>query len=391
MSQPPFGPPPGGFRHPGGEPVPPPIPQAPGAGAPPGGPAPGGPTQDGPVPGGFGAQDSAYGPGSTGQQPPSWHQLPPEQLARMHQPGVVPLRPLTLGDIFGGALQTLRRNPEATIGMGLIVLAVLLVPSLLLTLLAVQALSGVSEVDAAAATGLINVVFSMLSSIALTGMIVHVVGEAVLGERAGLAGTWQTVRGRLPALVGTVLLIGVLFTILAIGLILGIAAVAVAASESGSGVLGVLGILLLVLGGLVVMVWAGCRLSLAPAPVVLERVGPWRGLTRAWQLTKGAQAWRIVGITFLAGIVTTIFATVVQLPVTAVLIFGLESAGLPTSPVSTTVLVTDHLLQLVVGAVTIPFTAGVTALLYLDQRMRREGLDLVLVRAAQDRAASRAR
>ena len=47
--------------------------------------------------------------------------------------------------------------------------------------------------------------------------------------------------------------------------------------------------------------------------------------------------------------------------------------------------------QLVVNALVIPFTAGVAALLYLDQRMRREGLNIVLVRAAQDRAATRAR
>ena len=39
----------------------------------------------------------------------------------------------------------------------------------------------------------------------------------------------------------------------------------------------------------------------------------------------------------------------------------------------------------------VPFTAGVTALLYLDQRIRREGLDGALVRAAQARAAARTR
>ena len=47
--------------------------------------------------------------------------------------------------------------------------------------------------------------------------------------------------------------------------------------------------------------------------------------------------------------------------------------------------------QLLVQAFVIPFTAGVTALLYLDQRMRREGLDVSLYRAAQARAAARQR
>ncbi|WP_202817407.1 hypothetical protein [Ornithinimicrobium sp. CNJ-824] len=51
----------------------------------------------------------------------------------------------------------------------------------------------------------------------------------------------------------------------------------------------------------------------------------------------------------------------------------------------------DHAVQLAVNAVVVPFTAGVTALLYLDQRIRREGLDLVLHRTAQERAVRRRR
>ena len=70
---------------------------------------------------------------------------------------------------------------------------------------------------------------------------------------------------------------------------------------------------------------------------------------------------------------------------------GLESTGATFTPVSPVVLTVDHLLQLLVGALTVPFTAGVTALLYLDQRIRREGLDVSLLRAAQDRAAARQR
>lgn len=401
MSQPPFGPPPGGGpSQPDGSPVTPPIPPGPGVrpgfgqpsyaapGSPPdhGSPQYGAPGHEAPE---YGSRAARQQYGSPPQQP-SWQQLPPEQLARMHQPGVIPLRPLTLGDIFGGALQTMRRNPEATIGMGLIVLAVLLVPSLLLTLLATRAMSGADMMDVSAGVTLINLAFSMLSSVALTGMIVHVVGEAVLGDRASLSHTWTAVRGRLPALVGTILLIGLMFTVIVIAMIVAITLVAVATLESGStGALAIIAIILVGVLAVGLIIWAGCRLSLAPAAVVLEQVGPWRGIARAWTLTKGRAAFRVLGITLLAGIVTGLFATVIQLPVVALMTFGLESANLSGSPLSPTVMVTDHLLQLVVGAVTIPFTAGVTALLYLDLRMRREGLDVGLARAAHDRASAR--
>ena len=38
---------------------------------------------------------------------------------------------------------------------------------------------------------------------------------------------------------------------------------------------------------------------------------------------------------------------------------------------------------LITGALTTPFTAGVDALLYVDQRIRREGFDVQLIAAAQ--------
>lgn len=385
MTQPPFGPPPGDTGR-GDQPsTPPPIPPGP-MSAP-------GPQPGGQQPAGWQQPGWQRPPGeqATWQdappQPAQWQQLPPEQLARLHQPGVIPLRPLTLGDIFGGSLQTMRRNPEATIGMGLIVQTVVLLPSLLLTLLATRSVTSIDEIGAGLILAMVAGLLSGLSSIALTGMIVHVVGEAVLGDRAGLGSTWAAVRGRLLALVGTVLLIGVLF-VLALT-ILGVAIVGIIAGLGESGA-GIALVVLLILVAVVGFVWAACRLSLAPAPVVLERVGPWRGITRAWQLTKGGQGWRVVSITILAGLVTGILAAIIQLPVAAVVatVIGPESLTNPFHPAS---LVTDHLLQLVVGALTIPFTAGVTALLYLDQRIRREGLDVSLVRAAQERTSARSR
>jgi len=92
--------------------------------------------QYGQQPPAYGSQPPAYGQQQYGQQqygqqpgyhpaygqPTQWHNLPPEDLVRMHQPGVIPLRQLSLGDMFEGALKTMRRNPEATIGMAVLVL-----------------------------------------------------------------------------------------------------------------------------------------------------------------------------------------------------------------------------------------------------------------------------
>ncbi|MFK5634572.1 MULTISPECIES: hypothetical protein [unclassified Ornithinimicrobium] len=307
----------------------------------------------------------------------------------MHQPGVVPLRPLTVGDIFNGALQTMRRNPQATIGAALVVLVVLLVPSLLASL-AVTRWAGLAVEDQQVAALGINGLSNALASVALTGMIVYVVSEAVLGDKVDLAETWTAVRGRLPALVGNLLLIVLLLVLAAAVFVLGVVALALGAPAIGDGWLVAL-VVLATLGLVVALVWAACRVGLAPCAVVLERAGPWRAIRRVWSLTSGWQAWRIVGITLLAGVLTGIFTTAVQVPVSFVTmgVMGSLSEGL--SPVAPAVLVVDHVVQLVVSTLVIPFTAGVTALLYLDQRIRREGLDLALGRAAQARAAGRAR
>ncbi|GAA5158219.1 glycerophosphoryl diester phosphodiesterase membrane domain-containing protein [Ornithinimicrobium tianjinense] len=321
-----------------------------------------------------------------------WQSLPPEQLARMHQPGVVPLRPLFLGDIFAGALQTMRRNPAATIGTALVVLSALLVPSYLISVLLTGSVD-LAEEDLAALTTMLSVLFGGLASIALAGMIVHVVGEAVLGDRVTLGQTWAAVRGRIPALLGAVLLIALVFVAATVALVVAVASLFVAIDAASGGVLAalVVALVLVGLGAVVLVCWLSAKVSLTTAAVVLEKAGPWSALRRSWALTRGRQAWRVFGITLLAGILTTIFSTAVQLPVTIGVFLALDGISGGLSSTHPVVLLTDHVVQLVVQAFAIPFSAGVTALVYLDQRIRREGLDVTLIGSAQARAAARAR
>ncbi|MDQ3527018.1 MAG: proline-rich domain-containing protein [Actinomycetota bacterium] len=317
-------------------------------------------------------------------QPPSqWHQLPPEDLIRLHKPGVVPLRPLTLGDIFDGSLKTMRRNPEATIGMAVIVLAVFLVPSLLLAI-ALRQLDSLNTTDWVAISVVLPALASSIATLALSGFVIYVVSEAALGDRVSIGQTWREVRGRLPALIGITLLTGLIFVgvVIAMGLLV---VLLVALVGDAGAVLGVL----LALAALPLFLWLTARVALGAGAVVLERVGPARGIGRSWRLTSGGQAWRVLGILLLAGIVAAIFSFAVSLPLgfaTSALV-ELVTDDLGTQLTATVIL--EHLLQLVVNAVATPFTAGVTALVYLDQRMRREGLDVTLIRAAQGRAADR--
>ncbi|USQ78757.1 hypothetical protein NF556_14120 [Ornithinimicrobium faecis] len=328
-----------------------------------------------------------FGPGvppPTYGQPGQWHTMPPEDLVHMHQPGVIPLRPLRLGDMFEGALKTMRRNPEATIGMAVLVLAVLMVPSLAISMFIPTLFPDLNMIDALAIAGIVPTLLNSLATLALSGFVIYVVSEAALGDRVGIGQTWSAVKGRIPALIGISILSFLIMFVLMLGVILAMVAF--------GALLGPVGLILVgiaFIGIIPLFMWLYARLSLGAAAVVLEKAGPIGGIKRSWALTEGKAAWRVLGISLLAGILSMIFATIIAsiLGLLIGLVIGLVSGDISTQFYLQVVV--DHASTFLIGAIVTPFTAGVAALLYLDQRMRREGLDVGLVRAAQERAAAR--
>jgi hypothetical protein len=109
-------------------------------------------------------------------------------------------------------------------------------------------------------------------------------------------------------------------------------------------------------------------LSLVTPVVVLENETPARALARSWRLVTRS-FWRVFGITLLAGIIVAVAGGILQLPFT---FLGAVSG----SGVGATVIIVIG--TIAAGTVTRPITAGVTVLLYVDMRMRKEGLDLAL-------------
>ena len=122
-----------------------------------------------------------------------------------HRPGIVPLRPLSLGDILDGAVKAVRHNPKAMIGLALLVNAVFLIPSALLSvLIGTRLADGVAAGSAAASltslpASISVAVFGQLATLVLTGLLVHAVGEAVLGRKPSIGEVWRAARGRLLA------------------------------------------------------------------------------------------------------------------------------------------------------------------------------------------------
>jgi len=313
-------------------------------------------------------------------------------LMAAHRPGIVPLRPLFLGDILDGAVKAVRHNPKAMIGLSLLVNAIFLVPSALLSLLLERRLAeGVDAgSDLAGLTSLPSTlsvaVFGQLATLILTGLLVHAVGEAVLGRRPSIGQVWRTARGRLPTLVGVNLLVG-LVTLGGAAVLLAPGIVLLVQRHLAAGAV------LLVLAGLVVLVgtaWVTVRTCLAGPAVVLERQSVTGGLRRSFALTRRA-FWRTLGILLLAAVIAWFVSTMIKVPfaIAGVVAAGATGAEGDVTTGLSVVTVLDHVGTLLASAITTPFVAAVTCLLYLDRRMRVEALDVVLVRTAASDAATR--
>ena len=121
-------------------------------------------------------------------QPQGW--MPQTPMLTAHKPGIVPLRPLQLGDILDGAVKAVRFNPKSMVGLSVLVLAVFLVPSAALGIGATHVTARVLSRFGPEANAFLGLPSSLFQTIAtglaqalLTGLLIHGVGPAVLGRK----------------------------------------------------------------------------------------------------------------------------------------------------------------------------------------------------------------
>lgn len=328
------------------------------------------------------------------------------------KPGVIPLRPLGLGEILDGAFQAARRNGKAMFGSALIfqlatsaitLLVMFLAFGTLLTDLFSMDPNTFNESDPAAmdALGSALVTFSVsillasflavLIQMVLQGALVVPVLRAVLNRKTSFGQMWRLAKPR----IGSLLLLAILYagaTLLAIAVFTGILVgllLAMGLLENTAGVLGAIGLaVLLSLPFVALAVWVGTKVLLAPAAIVVENIGAIAGIKRSWQLTKN-NFWRTFGTSILAAIIAGVIASIITTPVSflASLLMPMMLGSDPTAEQAITqVLIVQSISAVVgaiVGAVTLAFQAGVTALIYVDLRMRRDGFDITLLRQSE--------
>lgn len=359
--------------------------------APPAGPAHGSPQGGQPQYGGQQYGQQQYG----GQQPggfpaPGWRPGP-------SKPGIIPLRPLSLGEIYDGAFAAIRKNPKVMLGVVALVTAVAtIVPALVSYLLAPSANQWLDDgvvtlfddgsgqvstelgLDGLAGQLSQTLLISLgvyLGSIVTTGLLIVAISRSVIGKSFTVSELWAQVRSKLVGLVAISLLpsIGIL---LVAGVFIGVVALLAAADSVG---LVLLVTVVALVAIVVVAVWLTTRFVLTPAAYVLEGQRLGASIARGWTLSRGS-FWRLFGIYLLSSIITSIVSSLVASPgqIIANIVFPTGDT-VPLGALAITVVS-----QIIASTISTTFLSSVVALLYIDVRMRREGLDVELAAAADE-------
>ncbi|WP_399090156.1 hypothetical protein ACGH2B_17650 [Streptomyces sp. BBFR2] len=322
----------------------------------------------------------------------NWSPVPPAA-----KPGVIPLRPLGVGEILDGALSTLRLHWRTVLGISLVIAVVAQVAITLVTglwfpdtgrapVLEIDSTEAVTkafrELGRAVLGNGITALIGLLATILATGLLTMIVSRSVLGRPVTAGEAWRDARSQLPRLCGLLFLLMLLLTaVILVAAVPGGILVAVGSAPAGFA-LASLGLL----AGSAAAIWLWVRFCLAPPALMLEKQGVIASMRRSAKLVRGSW-WRILGIQLLMYLLVGVVEFIVQIPLTliAFIIDGDNLMGWLNGTATTTGWTFLTLLGLgaVIGStLTFPLSAGVTALLYMDQRIRRESLDIELAHAA---------
>ena len=312
------------------------------------------------------------------------------------QPGIIPLRPLTVGELFNGAFQAVRVNPQTMFGFAFAIMAVVgLVQAFFAsssTSSLTRALSSGDTEDLVYSLGnsmgsFVTTGLTMLATAFLSGMLALTVWDAVLGRKSSPADAWHRFSPRfVPVLLATFLIGIIEFVLIVLVLLVFMipfflvvvnAASARSYDSASASIGGAFAIIFLMIVALIVV---GCFLTVkfafTSSAVVLEGLGPVDALKRSWSLSKGS-FWRILGRIWLIGIVTGLISGVLGAVVGAILGVGAAAAD------SVGLLVAfSAFLSALLSAVVIPVQSSFYTLMYLDERMRKENLAPMIAQEA---------
>ncbi|HUF82956.1 MAG TPA: hypothetical protein VMQ81_00025 [Acidimicrobiia bacterium] len=126
------------------------------------------------------------------------------------------------------------------------------------------------------------------------------------------------------------------------------------------------------LGCFIPGIWLAVAYSLAIPALLIEDSRGWKALVRSFRLVRG-RWWPTFGVLILGYLLITIVQTMISLPVLGLLLAGGDDPNVAVFIVGSTITGT------ISTVLTTPFLVAMLVVIYVDLRVRKEGLDLQLM------------
>ncbi len=303
------------------------------------------------------------------------------------------LRPMSTSQVLDRTFSLYRQNFILFAGITALPPALLLIGQLLL-LIVVNPLSktpmsgdsaaAIAKVLVASIGYFVFLVLALLGYAFAAGATVHAVSRLHLGHSTTIAEAYRLILPYFGNILGIVVIVGIcVFGVFFVGVACLVVPIALTAGGLGRGFSSALGVGIFV-GGLICIaaivfaIFLSAKLSLAVPSCVLERMGVFDSIKRSWRLTQGS-VWRLILVNFLAAVMAWVLTMVLSIPY----FIGLALMVTRKDP---SVLLPFVIWQYVAGflARTLagPIVTIAAALIYYDQRVRKEAFDLQLMMEA---------
>lgn len=327
------------------------------------------------------------------------------------RPGLIPLHPMTFGTVIGRSFAALRHNPKVLFGFAIVMqLVVLLASTAIMTVVVFSSVGRLETVRpgspqfesilaGSVGLGVLAGIGISLGSIAFTALVQGIVAadiaSAAVGDKPTMKELWRRVRPVFWRLMGfaflsmaAMLVIMIVFAFVAFG---GLLTLGGQNAEAAIGLM-VLIFFLAVIALVPLIVWLNTKLLLVPSALVMEGATLRQALVRSWRLTR-RRFWFTFGVAFVIGLIMGIAAQVVSVPtgMISTLFIGVISptGDLDASQMTAFALsiLLPQVLILVIQAISAVVQTTGAALVYIDARMRYEGLDQTLLSYVERRQA----
>ncbi|HKW57949.1 MAG TPA: glycerophosphoryl diester phosphodiesterase membrane domain-containing protein [Candidatus Acidoferrum sp.] len=258
----------------------------------------------------------------------------------------IDLRPMTLGEVLDRTFTLYRQRFLLFAGISALPFLVLLLFRFAILLLTKFSFENPTPGQGPAFLG--GFVASLFGTLFLTFILVGIaeaatiwaVSELYLGREASVAAAYTNSKGRILAVLGTILLVGL-----------------------ASGV----AFILLIIPG----IYVSCRLAVAIPATIVEQESPPTSMERSWQLTDG-HTWEMFLLLLLVWVISYAVGILFQLPV----FFFTFTAALTKHPVGVGVTAYSYVAEFVSQVLAGPVGTISAALMYYNLRVRKEGFDI---------------